>query len=426
MQHLPLLVFAIVFALRGVAMAANAPGPPGIGSDVALRIQRDTEQFRKGDEVVRVVDKAGKPVPGASVQVEQLTHDFLFGCNIFMLDAPRLSPADNAKYKELFKGILNYATLPFYWRGFERERGLPEYARMDAMVKWCGENGITTKGHPLVWSHEAGTPTWLPLDKPDEIRSLIENRVGDIVTRYRDSIRIWDVVNESVHTRFPGMDVLPYTSDPVRWARQANPKATLIVNEFGMFTDAKAKNAFLALLKRMKSANVPYDAIGLQSHMHGGGYPIPTILSVLDEHAAIGKPLHLTETTVLSGGKETNPQGEKKQAEYVEQFYRACFSHPAVRAITWWDFSDAGAWQGVAAGLVRKDMSPKPVYLVLDRLINREWTTKLTGRTKSDGTFSFRGFGGKYRVTVTLPDGKTKAGEFHLFEGTQNGAKVKM
>ena len=393
--------------------------------ETTARIQRDTEQFRKGDEVVRVVDTAGRPIEGASVQVEQLTHDFLFGCNIYMLDA--LPTAEqNSRYKEEFKRIFNYATLPFYWRGFEREQGKPSYERLERMAKWCGENGITTKGHPLVWSHEAGTPTWLPLDKPDEVRSLMEKRVKDIVTRYRDSICIWDVVNESVHTRFPGMDVLPYTSDPVRWARQANPKATLIVNEFGMFTDKRARNEFLALLKEMKSANVPYHAIGLQSHMHGGPYPIPTVLSVLDEYAAIAKPLHLTETTVLSGGKETNPQGEKKQAEYVEQFYRACFSHPAVRAITWWDFSDAGAWQGVAAGLVRKDMSPKPVYLVLDKLINREWTTKLKGRTKSDGTFSFRGFGGKYRVTVALPDGQTKSDEFHLSEGKQNGARLRL
>lgn len=420
-------LIAIVLMICGRAAAVEKQKQVGFTPEISARIQRDTERFRKGDEVVRVVDRTGKPIAGASVEVEQLTHDFLFGCNIYMLDAYRTAE-QNSRYREEFKRVFNYATLPFYWAGFEREQGKPAYERPEHMAKWCAENGITTKGHPLVWSHEAGTPAWLPLDKPDEVKRLIENRIKDIVTHYGDSIRIWDVVNESVHTRFAGMDILPYTSDPVRWARSANPKATLIVNEFAMFTDAKAKDAFLALLKQMKTAGVPYDAVGLQSHMHGGPYPISAILSVLDEYAALGKPLHLTETTVLSGGKETTPDGEKKQAEYVEQFYRACFSHPSVRAITWWDFSDAGAWQGVAAGLVRKDMSPKPAYLVLDRLINREWTTRLrrAGRTDSKGAFGFRGFGGKYRVKVTLPSGKTKTGEFHLFEGKQNGAKVSM
>jgi len=418
-------LIAIVLITCGRAPAMEKPMQSGITPEISVRIQRDTERFKKGDEVVRVVDRSGKPISGASVEVEQLTHDFLFGCNVYTLDAYRTAE-QNSRYKEGFKRVFNYATLPFYWAGFEREQGKPEYERPEHMAKWCAENGITTKGHPLVWSHEAGTPTWLPRDKPDEVKRLIENRIEDIVTRYKDSIRIWDVMNESVHTRFPGMEIFPYTSDPVRWARSANPGATLIVNEFGMFTNGKDKDAFLALLKQMKTAGVPYDAVGLQSHMHGGPYPISAILSVLDEYAALGKPLHLTETTVLSGDKETTTDGEKKQAAYVEQFYRACFSHPSVRAITWWDFSDAGAWQGVAAGLVRKDMSPKPGYLVLDRLINREWTTKLAGRTDSDGAFAFRGFGGKYRVKVTLPSGKTMTGEFHLFEGKQNGAKVSM
>ena len=38
------------------------------------------------------------------------------------------------------------------------------------------------------------------------------------------------------------------------------------------------------------------------------------------------------------------------------------FSHPAVEAITWWDFSDRGAWQRAPAGFLRDDLSPKPAY----------------------------------------------------------------
>ncbi|MCD6507549.1 hypothetical protein J7M22_13115 [Candidatus Poribacteria bacterium] len=45
------------------------------------------------------------------------------------------------------------------------------------------------------------------------------------------------------------------------------------------------------------------------------------------------------------------------------------FSHPSVEAITWWDFSDRGAWQGTAAGFLRKDMSPKPAYERLTELV---------------------------------------------------------
>ena len=394
-----------------------------MADDLTARIQRDTERYRKGDAIIQVVDKSGRPIEGASVRVEQITHDFLFGCNIYVLGAFP-TPEANEKYGQEFKHLFNYATLPFYWRWFEAEQGKKDYQFTETVAKWCNENGVLPKGHPLVWSaHEAGIPPWLPNDDA-EVKRLMEARVRDIVSHYKGSIGVWDVVNESVHgSTFAHMTVYDMTSEPVKWARETNPDAMLIVNEYGMFTDKKAKGDSLKLLRRMKDAGVPYDAIGLQSHMHGGLFPIPTILSVLDEYARLGKPLHLTETTILSG-KETNPADEKKQAEQVEEFYRACFSHPAVKAITWWDFSDFGAWQGVAAGLVRKDLSPKPAYLVLDRLINKEWRTSLEGKTDSKGSYSFRGFHGKYRVTVTI-SGVSKTMEMHLSEGEKTHLEVR-
>jgi len=392
----------------------------------AARIQRDIEKYRKSGAAITVVDEKGRPVNGASVAVEQVTHDFLFGCNIFVFDRFP-TPEENAKYKELFKRLLNYATLPFYWRGFEREQGQTDYKRLDRMARWCRENGITTKGHPLMWTHEVGVPTWLPEDEPDEVKRLMEARVKEIVSRYKGLIDIWDVVNESTHLRtFADMSVFDYTSEPVRWAREANPRAMLLVNEYGI-VDNHPKDAerYFKLLKEMKDAGVPYDAIGIQSHMHYALFAIPDVLKTLDKFAKLGKPIHFTETTVLSG-KETNAADERAQAGYVEKFYRACFSHPSVRAITWWDFSDAFAWQGVAAGLVRKDLSPKPVYLVLDRLINKQWHTSAQGRTSSDGSFTFRGFHGKYRLTITTPSGASKTVEFHLAEDGKNQVKVSM
>lgn len=418
------MAFAILICafMGGAVVAENTAVEKGITS----RIQRDIETYRKDDASIKVADKSGRPIAGAFIKAEQVTHDFLFGCNIYMFDHMG-SPDDNAKYKEMFKHLLNYATIPFYWSGFEREQGKPQYEWPESMAKWCRENGVTAKGHPLVWAcHSAGVPSWLPKDKPDEVKRLVENRVRDIATHYKGLIGIWDVVNESTHgERFADMSVYELTSQPVKWAEETDPNAMLIVNEFGMFTDKKTKDASLKLLEDMRNAGVPYDAIGMQSHMHGGGWPIRTILDTLDEYAKLGKPLHLTETTVLSGGKESTPEGERAQAEYVEQFYRACFSHPAVRAITWWDFSDKGAWQGVAAGLVRKDLSPKPVYLVLDRLINKEWHTSAQGNTDTGGVYTFRGFHGKYRMAMAAPSGETKTVEFHLEDGKTNRLELR-
>jgi len=60
-----------------------------------------------------------------------------------------------------------------------------------------------------------------------------------------------------------------------------------------------------------------------------------------------------------------------------------------------------------------KDLSPKPVYEQLKRLIHEEWNTKASGITDSEGRFSLRGFCGNYRVLVSIP-GKTIEKKFHL------------
>ena len=63
------------------------------------------------------------------------------------------------------------------------------------------------------------------------------------------------------------------------------------------------------------------------------------------------------------------------------KFYRVCFAHPAMRAITWWDLSDQHSWLK-GGGMLRADMTPKPVYEQIKRLIHDEWTTRLAGTTR--------------------------------------------
>jgi hypothetical protein len=95
----------------------------------------------------------------------------------------------------------------------------------------------------------------------------------------------------------------------------------------------------------------------------------------------------------------TTKEGEKSQLEYVQKLYRLLFSHPSVEAITWWDFPD-GCWQGAPAGLVRSDLTPKPIYERLLEMVKGEWWTQSRGRTDGKGEYRFRGFCGEYDVTI--------------------------
>jgi hypothetical protein len=144
--------------------------------------------------------------------------------------------------------------------------------------------------------------------------------------------------------------------------------------------------------------------------------------------------MHFTETTVVSGPRlgpgenwgPSTPELEQKQADYVAKFYTTLFAHPAAQALTWWDFSDAGAWQGAAAGFFRKDMSAKPVYDRLLSLIKGEWWTKTEGRTNASGEFATRAFFGTHRLTAHLPDGRTLTKEVHWERGATNRFEVRL
>lgn len=365
------------------------------------------EACRKADAVIRVVDHRGMPMPGVRLRVEQTSHAFLFGCNVFPV-LGYADPATESLYERRFAALLNYATLGFYWRGYEPEPGTTRAEHLAAQARWCVAHGIRPKGHPLVW-HET-YPDWAPSDV-DETVTRERERVRDVVASFAGLIDTWDVVNEvTVSAKFDngvghwaqrdgGFGLV---AQALRWAREANPHACLLYNDFNISPE------FEALAGQLFESGQPMDALGIQSHMHTGEWTLERVWEVCDTYARFGKPLHFTEVTALSGehGWElpkpwpTTADGEERQSTYVANFYTLLFSHPAVRAITWWDFLD-GAWQGAPAGLVRADLSPKPAYDRLLELVKGAWWTTLDTETDADGVARFRGFKGQYRFHIS-------------------------
>jgi endo-1,4-beta-xylanase len=406
------------------------------------------EKYRKGDAVLKLAGPDGEPLRNSlAVKIEQKRHKFLFGCNIFKLGRCS-TPEDNAAYEKRFAALLNFATLPFYWWNYERRQGQPDDERTDQIVRWCKAQNITTKGHPLAWNYV--DPRWLP-DDPDKAMQAQMKRIGRCVQRFKNDIDIWDVVNEATHydrdeikkqapiltEAIRKMGVGAYVREAFKEARQANPKATLLINDYRTDPDFEKK----VISELLDEAGKPlYDVIGIQSHMHGGCWPVQKIWEVCERFAKFDKPLHFTETTLVSGAQGwelskkredpdfrwiSTPEGEKRQAEQVAEFYRVLFSHPAVEAITWWDFTDQNAWQQAPAGLVRADMTPKPAYDELERLIKGKWWTQAETKTNAEGAARFRGFLGEYEVSVQI-DGKKLTGTFRLDKTTPEKIGIRM
>jgi GH35 family endo-1,4-beta-xylanase len=361
---------------------------------VVAAADAEIEKNRKGHVVLRLVDSAGKPVANAKVTVEQTGHEFLFGCNIYGFDR-MADEAQNAAYKKRFEELFNYATVGFYWKSFERERGKPAWEHNDAVVEWCGQRQIRMKGHPLLWGNASGVPVWSQGQPAPEIQ---RQRVHDILARYQGRITFWEVVNEPSH--LPQLKI----DEPYRWAREFDPKGYLIVNDYRVLADGQPP--FFKLLSETIASGVPFDGIGIQAHEpRTMRFPLDRVRRTLDHYATLGKELHITEFTPCSSGEPyagshlSGAWDEAAQADYAVKFYRICFAHPAMRAITWWDLCDRGSWLK-GGGLLRADATAKPAYEQLRRLIREEWHTRMTGRTDLEGKLAFRGFYGSYSLTT--------------------------
>lgn len=378
------------------------------GNPMDRQTDRRIRKHRTANATLTVTDADGRPLANTPVTVRMVQHKFLFGCNIYMFDRCKTAK-DNAEYQRLFRELLNFATLGFYWSSYEQKEGKTLYEHWRKVAQWCKRHGIRTKGHPLFWTHE---PRWLAKKPAAEQEALQWARIEREIAAFKGLIDTWDVLNEPVvgarqaAQRKATNSLRLYKEHGAVWtvlrafehARKAGPEATLILNDYN------TSPAFAKVIQESLDGGASIDVVGIQSHMHGRYWGAPRTWAACERFAKFGKPLHFTEATVVSGrrtkdGWNTTPEGEKKQAQQVAEFYRVLFSHPAVEAITWWDFSDQGAWQRAPAGFVRKDMSPKPVYLALKDLIKGKWWTgPLELKTDARGQVTFRGFLGRYEL----------------------------
>ena len=220
------------------------------------------------------------------------------------------------------------------------------------------------------------------------------------------------------------MGVGPFVRQAFRAARKGNPKATLVINDYRTDDEYAAKVIDELVDEKGKPL---YDVIGIQSHMHGGAWRATKIWDVCERFARTASPaaLHGDDADFRAedrlGRVDDDSGGRARAGEEVVEFYTVLFSHPAVEAITWWDFTDQRAWQGAPAGFVRDDMTPKPAYHELMKLVKGKWWTVTEAKVDAGGRAGFHGFYGDYKVTVP---GRGLAGTFTFDKTTTGVVKV--
>jgi GH35 family endo-1,4-beta-xylanase len=411
-----------------------------IDKEVLAKARERIAQDRKWDVQLELAPPGNVSLRGSKVTVQLTRHAFRFGCNGFRLTV--LEDADLRQgYEERFEALLNYATLPFYWRSYEPTQGVTRESTLRQMAEWCQERGIATKGHPLVW-HE-GYPKWPEALPDEEVLRLTRQRVTDIVSGFRGLVDTWDVVNEATVShrhdnaigRYIGRQPSAAVAEMLVLAHDANPDAELLYNDFNVRAPACDE-----LVRDLVDRSAPVTTLGIQSHMHRRAWPLQEAWDTCEQYARFGLPLHYTELTVISGRPKdpddrsndyhpdwfSTPEGEEAQMRYGEAIYTLLYSHPAVEAITWWDFSDYQAWQGAPAGLVRADMSPKPLYERLMELVWGEWATHHSGPLGDEPALTVPCAAGEHALELTLPSGDRLSGTFSVVKGREEPIVVSL
>ncbi len=390
-------------------------------------------EHRKASASIRVTDANGDALANRRLRLEQRAHEFWFGCGAFDAVPYANGMADDPFLRdrvEKWLALFNYGTLPFYWGRYEPEEGRPEIESLMNAARFLTGKGKAVKGHPLCW-HTVCADWLLKYDD----KTILDRQLARIhrdVSAFAGVIDVWDVINEvvimpefdrydnaitRVCRRYGRVTLVKEVFDA---AKAANPRALLLINDFNL------SDRYAALIRDCLDAGAPIGAIGLQTHQHQGYMGAQRLGEVLRRFEGFGLPLHFTENTLVSGHLmpphivdlndyrvsewPTTPEGEARQAREWEEMYRLLFDHPAVEAVTGWDFAD-GAWLGAPSGLIAKDNRVKPAYRTLDRLINDEWRTRGEIVTDEGGRAEVTGFRGTYALTDGTAEGAFRLGE---------------
>lgn len=430
--------------------------------EVNSAIDRRIEKYRKADW-----SGGGFPV-GAEVAVEQISHDFQFGAQMFYFGQLG-SAGRNAIYKSTFTNLFNAATIPLYWDKMEPQEGCIRYSAglrdaetfwnavadisvadkqrvftefrrpaPDMLLEFCEANGISPHGHVMIYPPYG--PAWVT-NGVDEaaLAARYERRIRQLGEHYGARMSQWDVVNESVNRACkvggPVDDKIcwrrawlpvphDYTFRCYKWAESAFPDGVkMAIND-------SWRDIYVPFIKSLVDRGAKIDVVGIQMHIFGAnevrkiaaGEPCiangtswapADQIDMLTRLDTLNRPIHVSEITIP--GIDDSEAGQETQARLVRDNYRLWFSWPTVYRITWWNLVDyMFAKEYLASGLYTHDMRRKKAWFALDNLVNGEWKTRLSAKADGNGRVAFRGFRGHYRISWVDAAGKSISRTVHV------------
>jgi endo-1,4-beta-xylanase len=239
------------------------------------------------------------------------------------------------------------------------ERGRFNFDPMDEAMSFAKQHNMKLMGHCLVYKNATAAP-WLHFNSEacggwsaKDLDPIYKEHIQTIVRHGGDTYYAWEVANEptqqmhgSCWARIFGEE--QYMVKAFQYAHEANPNVMLLLNDtFGQGgIDKERADNFLALVKRLKAAGAPIDAVGTEMHWEMPQLR-PTYLDefkdFLDNARKIGVKVHVTEMDVYQG-PTNSPDAFAKQKEIFYNVVHACMKDSNCIGFMTWGIADRYTW----------------------------------------------------------------------------------
>ena len=237
------------------------------------------------------------------------------------------------------------------WSPIQGTPGVFDFAGADRIVAFAEAHGMRVKGHALVW--HGSTPAWVAALSPPELRIAVEDHIRTVAGRYRGRLWAWDVVNEAIDDAQPGLRSTvfsrglgaDYVAEAFRLARQADPEAQLVYNDYGGEGLGRKSNDVYVLVRDLRQRGL-VDGVGLQMHLSAASFPaVADIRANIQRLADLGLRVNISEMDVRVAAVAGDAAAKlERQRQVYRDVVAACVAVPRCEAVTFWGVTDAHSW----------------------------------------------------------------------------------
>jgi endo-1,4-beta-xylanase len=265
-----------------------------------------------------------------------------------------------------------------WWRLKPTPDSALDFQYADQFIAFAERNQQLVLGAHLVWDEGFGEE-WTEDDlwglDEEAARSLLFETVEQVVARYRGRVAGWIVVNEAIDAHeedglrrdYPWYETIgpSYIEEAFHVAHDADPDATLLLNEFGFETDDEFDSAAdkraraLLVLDQLLDADAPVHALGVQGHLVAEGFTekfdAAGYQQFLSEVADRGLKILITELDVLDDGLPADSAAAI--ADAYRLYLDTALAEPVVASVITFGLSDRYTW--LQEDYPREDEEPR-------------------------------------------------------------------